>query len=88
MVCHDGLDARLVMYILHKFKTCFVSYTGRPVLISLLASVEILHIDAMFLVIISRMSNECDVLSTVVRGKLTHSLATTRSVSDPGPRDT
>jgi hypothetical protein len=56
-----------------------VSHTSHPVLKSLLACEEILHIDAMYLVIISRMSNEYDVLSNVVGGRLTHSSAFTRS---------
>jgi hypothetical protein len=37
------------------------------------------YIDAMYPVIISTMSNECDVLSNVVRGRLTHSSVVTRS---------
>ena len=78
VVCYDGLDARLVMHVLHEFITGFVSHTSRPGLIYLLASEEILHIDAMYPVIISRMSNEYDVLSNVVRGRLTHSSCFTR----------
>ena len=79
VVCYDGLDARLVMHVLHEFITGFVSHTSRLGLISLLASEEILHIDAMYPVIISRKSNECDVLSNVVRGRLTHSSVVTRA---------
>jgi hypothetical protein len=67
------------MHVLHEFITGFLSHTSRPGLKSQLASEEILHIDAMYLIIISRMSNECDVLSNVVRGRLTHSSAVTRT---------
>jgi hypothetical protein len=66
VVCYDGLDVCLVMHVLHEVRTCFLSHTIRPGLKSWLASEEILHIDAMYPVIISRMSNECDVLSNVV----------------------
>jgi hypothetical protein len=66
------------MHVLHEFRTCFLSHTIRPGLKSQLAYEEILHIDAMYQVIISRMSNECDVLSNVVRGRLTHSSCITR----------
>jgi hypothetical protein len=48
------------------------------VLKSRLTPKEILHIDAMYPVIISRMSSECNVLSNVVRGRLTHSSVVTR----------
>jgi hypothetical protein len=77
VVCYDGLNVRLVMHVLHEFITGFVSHTSCPGLKFLLASEEILHIDAMYPVIIPRMSNECDVLSNVVRGRLTHSSAVT-----------
>jgi hypothetical protein len=72
VVCYDSLDARLVMHVLHEFRTCFLSHTIRPGLKFRLASEEILHIDTMYPIIISRMSNEYDVLSNVVRGRLTH----------------
>ena len=63
---NNGLVVCLVMHVLHEFITGFLSHTSRPGLISLLASKEILHIDMMYHVIISRMSNECDVLRNIV----------------------
>ena len=78
VVLDHGLDARLVVHVLDEFLGGFVSHSIRLALISLLASKEILHIDTMYPVIISRMSNQCDVLSNVVRERLTQSLALTR----------
>jgi hypothetical protein len=54
------------MHVLHEFMIGFLSHPSRLRLKSLLASEEILHIDTMYAVIISRMSNKCDVLSNVV----------------------
>ena len=76
---HD-LDACLVVHALDEFLGGFVSHYIRLGLISLLAYKEILHIDAMYLVIISRMFNQCDVLSNVVRERLTQSSALTRCI--------
>jgi len=73
MVSYDGLDARLVMHVHDEFFAAFGSHRIRPGLMSVLASKEILHTNTMYPFIISRMSNECDVLSNVVRGRLTHS---------------
>jgi hypothetical protein len=67
VVCYDGLDARLVMHVLHEFLIGSLSHPSRLWLKSLLAYEEILHIDAMYAVIILRMPNQCDVLSNVVR---------------------
>ena len=78
MELDHGLDARLVVQVLDEFLGGFVSHSIRLALISLLASKEILHIDTMYPVIISRMSNQCDVLSNVVRERLTQSSALTR----------
>ena len=78
VVLDHGLDARLVVHVLDEFLGGFVSHSIRLGLISLLASKEILHIDTMYPVIISRMSNQCDVLSNVVRERLTQSSALTR----------
>ena len=71
VVLDHGQDARLVVHVLDAFLSGFDSHSIRLGLISLLASKEILHIDAMYLVIISRMSNQCDVLSNVVRERFT-----------------
>ena len=78
MVLDHSLDARLIVHVLDEFLGGFVSHNIRLSLVSLLASKEILHIDAMYLVIISRMFNQCDVLSNVVRERLTQSSALTR----------
>jgi hypothetical protein len=83
VISYDGLDARLVMHVLYEFFIDFGSHQSHHVLKSLLASEEILHIEAMYPFIISRMSNECDVLSNVVRGRLSHSSAFTRSTLLP-----
>ena len=67
MVLDHGLDACLIVHVLDEFLGGFVSHSIRLGLVSLLASKEILHIDAIYPVIILRMSNQCDVLSNVVR---------------------
>lgn len=79
VVSYDGLDARLVMHVHDEFFAAFGSHRIRPGLMSVLASKEILHTNTMYPFIISRMSNEYDVLSNVVRGRLTHSSAVTRA---------
>ena len=79
IVVDDGLDARLVVHVLHELLGGFFRDGGRLGLVPLLASIEVLHIDAMYTVITSRMSSECDVLSNVVRGILTHSSPITHS---------
>lgn len=48
VVGHDGLDARLVVHVLHELFAGGVSNPSRPCLLSRLASEEILHIDAMY----------------------------------------
>jgi len=75
----DGLDACLVVHVLHELLGGLFRDGLRLGLESLLASVEVLHIEAMYKVIISRMSSEGDVLSNVVQGILTHSSPFTRS---------
>ena len=79
IVVDDGLDARLIVHVLHELLGGFFRDGGRLGLVPLLASIEVLHIDAMYTVITSRMSSECDVLSNVVRGILTHNSPFTRS---------
>ena len=79
VVSYDGLDARLVMHVHDEFFAAFGSHRICPGLMSVLASKEILHTNMMYPFIISRMSNECDVLSNVVRERLTHSSCFTRS---------
>ena len=79
IVVDDGLDARLVVHVLHELLGGFFRDGGRLGLVPLLASVEVLHIDVMYTVITPRMSSECDVLSNVVQGILTHSSPFTRS---------
>jgi len=78
VVLDHGLDARLAVYVLDEFLGDFVSHSINLCLVSLLLSKEILYIDAMYPIIISRMSNQCDVLSNVVQERLTQSSALTR----------
>ena len=66
MVSYNGLDARLVMHVHDEFFVAFGSHRISPGLMSVLASKEILHTNTVYPFIISRMSNECDVLSNVV----------------------
>jgi len=66
VVSYDGLDVRLVMHVYDEFFAAFGSHRIRPGLMSVLASKEILHTNTMYPFIISRISNECDVLSNVV----------------------
>ena len=79
VVSYNGLDARLVMHVHDEFFAAFGSHRIRHGLMSVLASKKILHTNTMYPFIISRMSNECDVLSNVVRGRLTHGSCFTRS---------
>ena len=62
MVLDHGLDVRLVVHVLDEFVGGFVSHNIHLGLVSLLASKEY----AMYPIIISRMSNQCDVLRNVV----------------------
>ena len=78
VVLDHGLDACLVVHVLGEFLGGFVSHNICLGLVSLLAPKKILHIDAMYPVIISRMTNQCNVLSNVVRERLTQSSALTR----------
>ena len=71
IVVDDGLDAHLIVHVLHELLGSFFRDGGRLGLVPLLASVEVLHIDAVYIVITSRMSSECDILTNVVRGILT-----------------
>ena len=77
VVLDHGLDTRLVVHVLDEFLSGFVSHSIHLGLVSLLASKEILHIDAMYPVIILRISNQYNALSNVVRERLTQSLALT-----------
>ena len=77
LVVYDDLDAHLVKHIRHQLVTGCVSHLHRLEQHSLLASVDILHINANE-VIISRLSNECDVWRNVVPERLTHSSFNTR----------
>ena len=80
VVLDHGMDVCLVVHVLDEFLGGFVSHNIRLSLISLLASKEILHIDAMYVmypIIISTMIKQCDVLSNVVRERLTQSSALT-----------
>ena len=48
VVLDHGLDVRLIVHVLDEFLAGFVSHSIRLSLVSLLASKEILHIDAMY----------------------------------------
>ena len=61
----NDLNTHLVVHVLHQFVTGYVIHHG---LMSFLAPVEIVHIDPILAVIIPRISNECNILTNVVRG--------------------
>jgi hypothetical protein len=66
VVSDDGLDARLVVHVHDELLTDHGSHHIRPSLVSSLISEEILHTKTMYLCIILRMCNECDVLNNIV----------------------
>jgi hypothetical protein len=72
MVSYDGLDVRLVVHVHDEFFIASGRHRIHPNLISLQASKEILHTNMMDALIISRMSNECNILRNIVRERLTH----------------
>ena len=77
LLVYNVLNARLVKHIRHQLVIGHVSHQHRPRQHSLLASVEVLHINANE-VITSKMLYECDILRNVVPGSLTHSSFNTR----------
>jgi len=79
IVVYDALDLRLVVHVLYKLDASVVRRNRCAFLVSLVTPVEILHITMIYPVIFRNMSNECDVLRSVLREILTHSSALTRS---------
>jgi hypothetical protein len=78
MVTDNGLDSRLVVHVHDELLKAHGGHHIRPSLVSSLASKEILHIKTMYLYIISRMCNECDIFYNI--GRLTHSSCFTYSI--------
>jgi hypothetical protein len=77
VVGDDGLDSCLVVHVHEALLTARGGHHIRPILVSSLASEEILHTKTMYPYIISRMCNECDIFYIIVR--LTHNSFFTRS---------
>jgi hypothetical protein len=71
VVTDDGLDSRLIVHVHDELLTARGGHHIRPVLVSSLASEEVLHTKMMYPYIISRMCNECDIVYNI--GRLTHS---------------
>ena len=79
VVHNHNLDMCLVKHVPHELRTCMVSHNLCSVLVSRLAFVEILQIDSMCNIMISKVSYEYDILSNAVQGGLTHSSPSTHS---------
>jgi hypothetical protein len=77
VVDDDGLDSCLIVHVHDELLTTRGGHHIRPILVSCLASKEILHTKTMYPYIISRMCNECDIFYIIVR--LSHSSCLTRS---------
>ena len=78
-IVDDALDLCLIMHVLHEFNASIVSHNRRPLLLSLITLVKILHIKMMDHVIINQMFNKCDVFTIFCPEKLTQSSPFTRS---------
>jgi hypothetical protein len=76
---YDGLEARLIVQVHDELLTTRGSHHIRPALISSLTSEGIVHINTMYLYIISSMHNKCDVLNNILRERLTHGSCLTNS---------
>jgi hypothetical protein len=77
VLADDGLDSGLIVHVHDKLLTARGGHHIRPSLVSSLASEEILHTKTMYLYIISRICNECDIFYSILR--LTHNSCFTRS---------
>ena len=66
-VIDDALEPRLVVQVRESGPTDLVLHSHRPVLKPFVAPEEVLHTDIMYRFIISRMTNECVVLTNLVR---------------------
>jgi hypothetical protein len=62
-----ALEPRLVVQVRESGPTDLVLHSRHPVLKPFVAPEEVLHIDIMYRFIISRMTNECVVLTNLVR---------------------
>jgi hypothetical protein len=79
VVSRNGLDVHLVVHVHDELFTACGKHHIRLGLVSSLAFEEILHTKTMYLYIISRMCNKCDILNNLVRGRLTHNSCFTSS---------
>jgi hypothetical protein len=70
VVADDGLDLCLVVHVHDELLTSRGGHHIFPSLVSSLTSEEILHTNTMYLYIISRMCNKCDIFYIILR--LTH----------------
>ena len=66
-IVDDALEPRLVVQVRESGPTDLVLHSRRPVLKPFVAPEEVLHTDIMYHFIISRMTNECVVLTNLVR---------------------
>ena len=67
VVVDDALEPRLVVQVRESGPTDLVLHSRRPVLKPFVAPEEVLHTDIMYHFIISRTTNECVVLTNLVR---------------------
>lgn len=67
VVVDDALEPRLVVQVRESGPADLVLHSRRPVLKPVVAPVEVLHTDIMYRFIISRTTNECVVLTNLVR---------------------
>ena len=66
-VVDDALEPRLVVQVRELGPTYLVLHSCRPVLKPFVTPEEVLHTDIMYRFIISRTTNECVVLTNLVR---------------------
>ena len=66
-IVDDALEPRLVVQVRESRPTDLVLHSRCPVLKPFVAPEEVLHTDIMYRFIISRMTNECVVLTSLVR---------------------
>ena len=66
-IVDDALESRLVVQVRELGPTDLVLHSRRPVLKPFVAPEEVLHTDIMYHFIISRTTNECIVLTNLVR---------------------
>ena len=66
-IVDDALEPRLMVQVQESGPTDLVLHSRRPVLKPFVAPEEVLHTDIMYRFIISRTTNECVVLTNLVR---------------------